>query len=454
MKLLQTRLATSLLSFALGGAHGDKTVSSGPEGVAVSNNDGVALIVQKYGGTSVADADRIRAVAEHVAFTRRQGHQLIVVVSAMGKETDSLIALAAAVSRSQPGREMDMLLTVGERKSMALLCMALADLGIEAMSFTGSQAGIITDTTHGRAKIVEVKGDRIRDALAEGVVCVVAGFQGVSVLKEITTLGRGGSDTTAVALAAAFGADTCEIYTDVTGVFSADPRIVPTARKLARVSFEEMLEMAAAGGRVLALRSVEFARNHNVPLHVRSSFTWEPGTWVTAEEPAMEQPIISGVTHDVSEAKVTVSNVPDRPGISAALFEPLAAANVNVDMIVQNTSKDGTTDISFTVPKADMSAAERIVAEVAKDIGAAGVDHDSEIAKVSLIGAGMKTSPGVAARMFRVLADENVNIEMISTSTIRISCVVAASDMERAVRALHTAFGLDGGSYLGPLPER
>jgi aspartate kinase len=257
-----------------------------------------------------------------------------------------------------------------------------------------------------------------------------------------------------VALAAAFGADTCEIYTDVTGVFSADPRIVPTARKLARVSFEEMLEMAAAGGRVLALRSVEFARNHNVPLHVRSSFTWEPGTWVTAEEPAMEQPIISGVTHDISEAKVTVTNVPDRPGISAALFEPLAAANVNVDMIVQNTSKDGTTDISFTVPKADMSTAERIVAEVAKDIGAAGVDHDSEIAKVSLIGAGMKTSPGVAARMFRVLADENVNIEMISTSTIRISCVVAASDMERAVRALHTAFGLDGGSYLGPLPER
>ena len=414
----------------------------------------MALIVQKYGGTSVADADRIRAVAEHVAFTRRQGHQLIVVVSAMGKETDSLIALAAAVSRSQPGREMDMLLTVGERKSMALLCMALADLGIEAMSFTGSQAGIITDTTHGRAKIVEVKGDRIRESLADGVVCVVAGFQGVSVLKEITTLGRGGSDTTAVALAAAFGADTCEIYTDVTGVFSADPRIVPTARKLARVSFEEMLEMAAAGGRVLALRSVEFARNHNVPLHVRSSFTWEPGTWVTAEEPAMEDPIISGVTHDISEAKVTVTNVPDRPGISAALFEPLAAANVNVDMIVQNTSKDGTTDISFTVPKADMSAAERIVAEVAKDIGAAGVDHDSEIAKVSLIGAGMKTSPGVAARMFRVLADENVNIEMISTSTIRISCVVAASDMERAVRALHTAFGLDGGSYLGPLPER
>jgi aspartate kinase len=414
----------------------------------------VALIVQKFGGTSVADADRIRAVAEHVAFTRRQGHQLIVVVSAMGKETDSLIALAAAVSRSQPGREMDMLLTVGERKTMALLCMALADLGIEAMSFTGSQAGIITDTTHGRAKIVEVKGDRIRHSLADGVVCVVAGFQGVSVLKEITTLGRGGSDTTAVALAAAFGADTCEIYTDVTGVFSADPRIVPTARKLARVSFEEMLEMAAAGGRVLALRSVEFARNHNVPLHVRSSFTWEPGTWVTAEEPAMEDPIISGVTHDISEAKVTVTNVPDRPGISAALFEPLAAANVNVDMIVQNTSKDGTTDISFTVPKADMSAAERIVAEVAKDIGAAGVDHDSEIAKVSLIGAGMKTSPGVAARMFRVLADENVNIEMISTSTIRISCVVAASDMERAVRALHTAFGLDGGSYLGPLPER
>jgi aspartate kinase len=414
----------------------------------------MALIVQKFGGTSVADADRMRAVAEHIAFTAGQGHQLVVVVSAMGKETDNLIALADQVSRSQPGREMDMLLTVGERKSMALLCMALADLGVEAVSFTGSQVGIITNNVHGRAKIVEVKGDRVRAALAAGRVCVVAGFQGISLEREITTLGRGGSDTTAVALAAAFDAHSCEIYTDVSGVFSADPRIVPTARKLAHVSFEEMLEMAATGGRVLALRSVEFARNHSVPLHVRSAFTWEPGTWVTAEEATVEDPIISGVTHDVTESKVTVSAVPDKPGIAAKLFRELADANVNVDMIVQNTSHDGTTDISFTMPKADLRTSESIVREVAAAIGAGGVDHDADIAKVSLVGAGMKTSPGVAARMFETLAAEGINIEMISTSTIRISVVVRAGDMERAVRSLHTAFDLDGQTYGGPLPER
>lgn len=414
----------------------------------------MALIVQKYGGTSVADADRMRAVAEHVAFTRRQGHDLIVVVSAMGKTTDNLIGLANEVSRSKPGREMDMLLTTGERISMALLCMALADLGVPAKSFTGSQAGIITDTNHGRAKVMEVKGDRISASLAEGTVCVVAGFQGVSTDKEITTLGRGGSDTTAVALAAAFGADCCEIYTDVTGVFSADPRIVPQARKLARVSMEEMLEMAASGGRVLALRSVEFASNWHVPIHVRSSFTWEPGTWVT-EEASVEDPVISAVTHDLSEAKVTVTNVPDRPGISAVLFEALAQANINVDMIVQNTSKDGSTDISFTLPKADRDVAERLVGDVAGSIGAGGVLHDDDIGKVSIIGAGMRTSPGIAAKMFRVLADEGVNIEMISTSTIRTTCVVRTADLQRAVRALHTAFGLDSGSgYAGPLPER
>jgi aspartate kinase len=415
----------------------------------------VALIVQKYGGTSVADADRMRAVAENVAFTRGQGHAVVVVVSAMGKETDNLIALANAVSTTQPGRELDMLLTIGERKSMALLCMALADLGVEAVSFTGSQVGIITDNVHGRAKILEVKGDRVRAALADGKVCVVAGFQGISQENEITTLGRGGSDTTAVALAAAFGADSCEIYTDVTGVFSADPRIVPRARKLPRVSFEEMLEMAAAGGRVLALRSVEFARNHRVPLHVRSSFTWEPGTWVTEEDTSMEEPIISGVTHDVAEAKVTVRNVPDRPGIAAQLFRALADANVNVDMIVQNTSVGGETDISFTVPKADMGVAEKIVGDVAAEIGAGGVTHDESIAKVSVVGSGMRTSPGIAAKVFETMATNGVNIEMISTSTIRITCVVARSDMERAVQALHTAFGLDTGeSYAAPLPER
>jgi aspartate kinase len=415
----------------------------------------VGLIVQKYGGTSVADADRIRAVAEHVAFTRRRGNEVVAVVSAMGKETDNLIALADAVSRTQPGREMDMLLTIGERKTMALLCMALADLGVDAVSFTGSQVGIITDNVHGKAKILEVKGDRVRESLALGKVCVVAGFQGVSTEKEITTLGRGASDLTAVALAAAFRAASCEIYTDVTGVFSADPRIVPQARKLSHVNFDEMLEMSGAGGRVLALRSVEFARNHGVALHVRSSFTWELGTWITTEEPNMEDPIISGVVHDVSEAKVTVSAVPDRPGVSAALFEPLAASSINVDMIVQNTSKDDLTDISFTVPKADMAVAEKIVTDVAAQIGAGGVSHDPDIAKVSLVGAGMKSSPGVAAKMFRVLADEGINIEMISTSTIRISVVVAAGEMEGAVRALHTAFGLDSGEdYGGPLPDR
>jgi aspartate kinase len=415
----------------------------------------VALIVQKYGGTSVADPERIRSVAENVAFTRRHGHDVVVVVSAMGKATDNLISLANSVSKTQPGRELDMLLTTGERVSMALVCMALADLGIEAISFTGSQVGIITDTNHGKAKILEVKGDRVRAALAAGNVCVVAGFQGVSTDKEITTLGRGGSDTTAVALAAALDADACEIYTDVTGVFTADPRIVPQARRLAKVNFDEMLEMAGAGSKVLNLRSAEFARNHNVPLHVRSAFTWEPGTWVSSEEPSMEEPIISSVVTDSGEAKVSVLGVPDRPGISAALFEALAGANVNVDMIVQNTSKEGTTDISFTMPKADMSTAEHIVESVAKDIGATGVSHDDSIAKVSLVGAGMKTSPGIAAKMFRVLADHGVNIEMISTSTIRISVVIAASDMELAARSLHTAFGLDSGqAYSAPLPER
>jgi aspartate kinase len=415
----------------------------------------VALIVQKYGGTSVADPDRINAVADNVAITRKRGNDVIVVVSAMGKATDNLIALANSVSTTQPGREMDMLLTTGERVTAALMTMALADRGIEAISFTGSQVGIITDTAHRKAKIIEVRGDRVRQSLSEGKVCVIAGFQGVSTDKEVTTMGRGASDLTASALAQAMGADACEIYTDVTGVFTADPRIVPQARKLTRIHFDEMLEMAGAGSKVLALRSVEFARNHDVPLHVRSAFTWEPGTWVTNEEASMEDPIISGVVTDMSEAKVTVFGVPDRPGISAALFEPLAAANVNVDMIVQNTSTQGTTDISFTMPMADMGEAEQIVSRVATEIGATGVSHDNDIAKVSLVGAGMKSAPGIAAKMFRVLADEDVNIEMISTSTIRVSVVCSAGDMERAARALHTAFGLDSGvDYSAPLPER
>ncbi|MFZ8966094.1 MAG: aspartate kinase [Ilumatobacteraceae bacterium] len=419
----------------------------------------MALIVQKYGGTSVADPERMRNVARHIATTRAAGHQLVVVVSAMGKATDNLLQLARQVSTNPPSREMDMLLTTGERISMALLCMALHDVGVDAVSFTGSQVGIITDTVHTKAKILEVKGDRVRSALGDDKVAVVAGFQGISTAKEITTLGRGGSDTTAVALAAALDADSCEIYTDVTGVFTADPRVVPQARKVPVLQFDEMLEMAGAGSKVLALRSVEFARNHDVPIHVRSSFTWEEGTWVVGRHHErmknMEEPVISGVVQDASESKITILAVPDRPGVSADIFEALATANVNVDMIVQNTSTSGTTDISFTVPKADVSTAEPIVARIARDLGAGGVNHDDDIAKVSLVGAGMKTSPGVAAKMFRVLADNGVNIEMISTSTIRISVVVRAPMMQTAVQALHTAFGLDSGDdYAAPLPER
>jgi len=415
----------------------------------------VALIVQKYGGTSVADPDRIKQVADNVAITKRRGDDVIVVVSAMGKATDNLISLADQVSKKQSGREMDMLLTTGERQTAALVTMALHERGIEAISFTGSQVGIITDTAHRKAKIVEVKGDRVRDSIAQGKVAVIAGFQGVSTAKEITTMGRGASDLTASALAGAMGADACEIYTDVTGVFTADPRIVPRARKLQRVHFDEMLEMAGAGSKVLAMRSVEFARNHDVPLHVRSAFTWEQGTWVSNEEPSVEDPIISGVVTDMTEAKVTVLGVPDKPGISAALFEPLADANVNVDMIVQNTSTDGTTDISFTMPMADLAEAESIVQRVAETIGATSVTHDDDIAKISLVGAGMKSSPGIAAKMFRVLADNDVNIQMISTSTIRVSIIIPAGQMELAARSLHTAFDLDStADYSAPLPER
>ncbi|MDA8276030.1 MAG: aspartate kinase [Actinomycetota bacterium] len=400
------------------------------------------LVVQKFGGTSVADAERIRAVADHVARSRRDGNDVVVVVSAMGKTTDELVRLAADVSATQPAREVDMLLSAGERISMALLCMALADLGVPATSFTGSQAGIVTDEVHTRAKILEVKGDRLRLTLAAGGVPVVAGFQGVSTANDVTTLGRGGSDTTAVALAAALGADACEIYTDVPGVFTSDPRIVPEARRLPRVSFEEMLEIAATGGRVLALRSVEFARNHHVPLHVRSSFTWEPGTWVGEEDPEMEQAMVTAVTHDLSEAKVTVTRVPDRPGLAARLFRALADRNVNVDMIVQNTSTDGTTDISFTVPGADLAVSAEVAAGLVPEIGATGVTTDDQVARVSLIGAGMKTHPGVTARTFETLAAEGINIEMISTSSIRISCMVRADRAEAAVQALHAAFEL------------
>jgi aspartate kinase len=395
----------------------------------------VTLVVQKFGGTSVGDADRIRAVADHIARTRRSGKDVVVVVSAMGKTTDGLIRLAEDVSRVRPGRELDMLLTAGERISMALLCMALAELGVPAASFTGS--------THTKARILEVKGDRLRESLAAGIVPVVAGFQGVSEKRDVTTLGRGGSDTTAVALAAALEADVCEIYTDVSGVFTADPRVVPTAHRIPRISFEEMLEMAATGGKVLALRSVEFARNHHIPLHVRSSFTWEPGTVVTEEDQSVEQPIVSAVTSDMTEAKITITGVPDQPGIAASLFRGLAERAINVDVIVQNTSHHGTTDISFTIPRADLDGSMEVAEQLIPALGAVSVIADDDVATVSVVGAGMRTHPGVTATMFQTLANAGVNIEMISTSPIRISCLVRAEFAEKAVQVLHAAFELD-----------
>jgi aspartate kinase len=399
----------------------------------------MSLIVQKYGGTSVADAERIKRVASRVAATRKAGNDVIVVVSAMGGTTDQLIDLARQVSPAPPGREMDMLLTAGERIAMSLLAIAIHEEGVEAVSFTGSQAGILTDSSHGQAKIQEIRSFRVEESLKEGKVVIVAGFQGVDPeSKDVTTLGRGGSDATAVALAAANGAAVCEIYTDVDGVFTADPRIVPDARKLDEVSFEEMLELAATGARVLMLRSVEFGRNFNIPLHVRSSFHDGPGTWV--KETTMEQAIISGISHDTSEAKVTVRGVPDQPGVAAALFEPLAAQSVNVDMIVQNVSEDGTTDISFTVPTEHAAVAIEVAKKVIPKIRAVGVDVDEAIARVSVVGAGMKSNPGVAAKMFRVLSENGINIEMISTSSIRISCVVSLEEIEEAVRVLHAAF--------------
>ncbi|HVM07795.1 MAG TPA: aspartate kinase [Acidimicrobiales bacterium] len=401
------------------------------------------LVVQKFGGTSVADPDRIRAVADHIARTRKHGNDVIAVVSAMGKETDELLHLAAQVSKTRPGREMDMLITAGERKATALVVMALHDLGIDAASFTGSQAEIITTNEHRNAKILEVRGNRLRQALEKGQVPVVGGAQGVSTDHDVTFLGRGGSDTTAVALAHALGADACELYTDVSGVFTADPRIVPSARRINKLSFDEMLEMCAVGCPKPEMRSVEFARNFKVPLHVRSSFTWEPGTWIEEEDPTMEQPIISGVVADASEAKVTVTGVPDKPGIAARLFRALADHDVNVDMIVQNVSTQGHTDISFTVPKDDVEKSLEVARAHVDDIGAEGVQADEDIARVSLVGAGMKTHPGVAATMFEVLADSGVNIDMISTSPIRISCVVREQQAEHAVQALHTAFGLE-----------
>src|SRR5262245_36397358 len=402
----------------------------------------MALVVQKFGGTSVADPDRIREVADYVARTRRRANDVVVVVSAMGKETDELIHLAGQVATTRAGREMDMLITAGERKAMALLTMALHDLGVPADSFTGSQAGFITDTTHSNAKVVEIRPDRIRRSLEGGRVPVVGGSQGVSTDYDVTFLGRGGSDITAVGLAHALDAEVCELYTDVSGVYTADPRVVPAARKMKTVSCDELLGMTACGCPKPAMRSVEFARTWGVTLHVRSSFTWQPGTWVTEEDSSMEQAIVSAVVHDTSEAKVTVSGVPDKPGIAARLFRELADVGVNVDMIVQNVSDHGVTDISFTVPKNDLTTGTEVCQRLAAEIGATGVSSDRDIARVSIVGAGMKSNPGVAATMFEVLAGGGINIEMISTSAIRTSCVVREDQIEQAVQSLHAAFEL------------
>lgn len=410
----------------------------------------MGLVVQKYGGSSVADAAAIKRVAQRIVATKKEGHEVVVVVSAMGDTTDELLDLAQQVSPLPPARELDMLLTSGERMSMALLAMAIGDLGHEARSFTGSQAGVITDSAHGRARIIDVTPGRIRQALDGGAIAIVAGFQGVSQdSKDITTLGRGGSDTTAVALAAALNADVCEIYTDVDGVFTADPRIVPAARRLPRITYEEMLEMAACGAKILHLRCVEYARRYGIPIHVRSSFSTLTGTWVSdsqgSEQADMEQPIISGVAHDRSEAKITVVGVPDKVGEAATIFSSVAAADVNIDMIVQNVSAVDTnrTDISFTLPASDGRKGVEALTAIQNAVGFESLRYDDGIGKVSLIGAGMRSHPGVSAKFFSALADAGVNIEMISTSEIRISVVVRAADVDTAVAAIHRAFDLD-----------
>jgi aspartate kinase len=412
-------------------------------GISPADEQRVGTVVMKFGGTSVGNPDRLQAVARRIVAVKEEGGRVVAVLSAMGDTTDELVELAHRVSRRPKPRAMDMLISVGERITCALGEMAIEDLGHEAISLTGSQAGIVTDTTHTKAKIVEVRAQRIHEALDEGKIVLVAGFQGVSTGQEITTLGRGGSDTTAVALAGALGAESCQIFTDVDGVYTADPRVVPAALKLPVVTYEEMLEMSASGAKVMALRSVEFARNHGVRLHVRSTFNESEGTWIQEEnEQLLEKAIISGVTHDTSEAKLTLIGVPDRPGVAARVFRALADAGVNIDMIVQNVSSQGLTDISFTLPKSDLAAAEPILEAGCKEVGAAGWSQDSEIAKVSLIGAGMRSHPGVAADMFEALAEAGINIEIISTSSIRISCVVRAADVDRAVQVVHEKFRL------------
>ena len=412
----------------------------------------MGLIVQKYGGSSVADAEGLKRVASRIVATKKAGHQVAVVVSAMGDTTDELIDLAEQVTPMPNGRELDMLLTAGERISMALLAMAIGNLGHEARSFTGSQAGVLTTSTHGKARIIDVKPGRIVEALNDGAIAIVAGFQGINQdTNDVTTLGRGGSDTTAVALAAALDADVCEIYTDVDGVYTADPRIVPTAQKLDSVTYEEMLELAASGAKVLHLRCVEYARRYDLPIHVRSSFSNLEGTWVVKDHPEgstggkMEQAIIAGVAHDKTEAKITIVGVPDRTGVAARIFQTIADADINIDMIVQNVSAaaTGLTDISFTLPKSDGAEATRILKDIQGEIGFHSLQYDDQIGKLSLIGAGMRSHPGVTATFFACLAEAGLNIEMISTSEIRISVIVREIDLEKGVKAAHTAFELD-----------
>ncbi len=393
----------------------------------------------------MADTEKIKRVARRVAETKGRGNRVVVVISALGDTTDRLVGLAREICSCPPEREMDMLLSTGEQVSVALLSMAMHSLGHDAISFTGAQVGIVTDSAHTKAKIIDIRAERILEELEAGKVVIVAGFQGVSLDNNITTLGRGGSDTTAVALAAALHADLCEIYTDVDGIFTADPRVVPEARKLDRISYDEMLEMAATGARVMQLRSIEFARNYGVVIHVRSSFSEEEGTWISGAPERMEKAVVSGVTHDTGEAKITLKGVPDRPGIAAHLFRRLADANINVDMIIQNVSDNAQTDITFTLSLDDLPRAREILSVVADELGARSYDCDEDIAKVSLVGAGMKTHPGVAADMFEALAEEGINIEMISTSSIKISCVVRNNEVERAVRAVHRRFGLEHG---------
>jgi aspartate kinase len=411
-------------------------------------------VVMKFGGTSVADAERIKRAARRMVRAVEQGHRVVGVLSARGKTTDELISMAEEVSATPDPREMDMLLSTGERISCALCAMALNDFGHKAISLTGSQAGIVTDTSHTKARILDVRADRIRDALDQNLIVLVAGFQGVSTAKDVTTLGRGGSDTTAVALAAAVGAEVCEIYTDVSGVYSADPRVVPDARKLPVVSFEEMLEMAASGAGVLQLRSVEYARNHGVRIHCRSSFSDEPGTFVVGEEETMEHPLITAVTHSTDEARVTLLGVPDNPGVAGRIFTALAEHNVNVDMIIQNepVSDGAEADMSFTVPRTDLRSAHEALDPIIAEVGIKSFSEDPEMGKVSVVGAGMRSHPGVAAKVFATLGDRGINIEMISTSPIKISCVVRADQLAEAVRSLHAAFELGEGDIKAEHP--